>query len=228
MPATADFPDRLLIGSRTVATLKLGVLVSGRGSNLGAMLDAIREGRLDAEVCVVVSNRAKATAVELARAAGIRVECLRAGDYADRAGFDGAVVNVLRSAGVEWVALAGFMRLVTPVLLRAYEDRILNVHPSLLPAFPGLDAVGQALEYGVKVAGCSVHFVSEVMDSGPVIGQRAVQVEEGDSVDALSARILVQEHELYVEVLQAIAEGRVRLEAPAEDARRRRVKVLPR
>ena len=211
-----------------VSTLKLGILVSGRGSNLQAILDAVREERLDADIRVVISNRAKAIAVERARDANVPVRCFRAKDYEGREAFDGAVVAALKEAGVEWVILAGFMRLITPVLLSAFEDRIINIHPSLLPAFPGLKAQEQAVAYGVKVAGCTVHFVNEATDGGPVIGQRAIAVDDDDDADSLSERILVEEHRLLIDVLRALSEGRIELDPPCVDGTeglRRRVHV---
>lgn len=210
-----------------VSMLKLGILVSGRGSNLQAIIDAIREERLDADIKLVVSNRSKAVAVERARAADVPVKCLRAKDFSDREGFDGAVVEALREAGVEWVILAGFMRLITPVLLNAFEDRIVNIHPSLLPAFPGLKAQEQALQYGVKVAGCTVHFVDEATDGGPVIGQRAIAVHDDDDADSLAERLLLEEHRLLVDVLSALSESRVALDPKPADGSRRRVHVRP-
>ena len=222
-----------------MANLKLGILVSGRGSNLQAIIDAIRDGSLDAEIKLVVSNKSKAQAVERAREANVPVQCFRIGDFAGRGEFDGAVVDALRKAGVELVVLAGFMRLITPVLLNAFEDRIINIHPSLLPAFPGIKAQHQAIEYGVKVAGCTVHFVDETPDGGPVIGQAAVEVRDDDTGDSLAERILVEEHRLLVDVLRALSEERIALDAapgPADgpesapdegEPARRRVRVGP-
>lgn len=199
--------------------LALGVLVSGRGSNLQALLDACREGRLDAEVRLVVSNRRDAQALDRARAAGVAVACLPGRDYPDREAYDRAVVEALEAAGVECVVLAGFMRIVTPVLLAAFPDRVVNIHPSLLPAFPGLHAQAQALAHGVKVSGCTVHLVDGGMDTGPIIAQEAVPVLEGDDEDALAARILEVEHRLLVASIQAIAEGRLRVEGPGAETR---------
>lgn len=203
-----------------MATLDLGVLVSGSGTNLQAILDATQDGRLDARVRVVVSNRPGVRALERAEHAGAPVRCLPHAQYPSREAFDDALVATLREAGVEWVVLAGFMRLLTPRMLQAFEGRIINIHPSLLPAFPGTRAQEQALHYGVKVTGCTVHFVDEGVDSGPIIGQRAVPVLDGDDVQALTQRILEQEHALLVDVLRWIGEGRVRV-VPAELAGRR-------
>jgi phosphoribosylglycinamide formyltransferase-1 len=194
----------------------LGVLISGRGSNLQAILDAIAEGRLDARVRLVIANRADAAGLERAERAGVPTRVIPHGAYPDRGSFDSALVAALREANVEWVVLAGFMRLLTPVFLDAFPRRVINVHPSLLPAFPGVDAQAQALAYGVKITGCSVHLVDAGMDTGPVIAQTAVPVLEDDSRDTLAARILPEEHGLLVRVLGWIAEGRVEIiEAPA-------------
>lgn len=210
-----------------MSTLKLGILVSGRGSNLQAILDAVRDGRLDADVRLVVSNKLKAPAADRARQANVPLRCFRTGDVDSREAYDGAVVEALRDAGVEWVVLAGFMRLVTPVLLNAFEDRIINIHPSLLPAFPGMKAHHAAVAYGVKIAGCTVHFVDESTDGGPVIAQAAVAVHNDDDGDSLAERILVEEHRILVEVLRAVSEGRVELDPKRADGSRRRVRVRP-
>jgi phosphoribosylglycinamide formyltransferase-1 len=189
--------------------ITLGVLVSGGGTNLQAILDAIAAKTLDARVAVVVSNTAGAGGLERAKKAGVPTVVLDHKAYAGREAFDAAVVDALRAHGVEWVVLAGFMRIVTCVLLDAYAMRVVNIHPALLPAFPGVDAQKQALDYGVRVTGCTVHFVDAGTDTGPIIAQRAVAVLAGDDVETLKARVLVEEHRLLPEVLQWIAEGRV-------------------
>ncbi len=185
---------------------KLGVLISGRGSNLQAILDAIRDGRLDARVGVVLSNVAGAPGLERARASGVPAEVLSHNDYVSRERYDEALVDRLRAHEVDLVCLAGFMRLLSPVFVRAYPGRILNVHPSLLPAFPGLHAQRQALEHGVKVTGATVHIVDEELDHGPILLQRAVPVLEGDDEESLSARILEQEHRIYPEAIGMVLE----------------------
>jgi phosphoribosylglycinamide formyltransferase 1 len=195
-----------------MASLDLGVLVSGSGTNLQAILDAVRDGRLDASVRVVVSNRAEAQGLARAAAAGVATRVMSHRDYPDRPSFDRALVAVLRDAGARWVVLAGFMRIVTAELLDAFPQRVINIHPSLLPAFPGVDAQAQALAYGVRVSGCTVHLVDAGTDTGPIIAQRAVPVLDGDDRAALAARILEQEHALLVEVLQGVAAGRLRVE----------------
>jgi phosphoribosylglycinamide formyltransferase-1 len=191
--------------------LELGVLVSGGGSNLQAILDAIAAARLAARCRVVISNRAGVLALERARSAGVEALTLEHRDFASREEFDRALVTALRERGVEWVALAGFMRVLTPTFLGAFEGKVVNIHPALLPSFPGVDAQEQALDYGVKVAGCTVHFVDGGVDSGPIIAQAAVPVLDDDTAESLRARILEQEHQLLPRVLQWLAEGRVRL-----------------
>jgi len=192
-------------------SVRLAVLVSGAGTNLQATLDAVRSGRLGAEVVTVVSNRAAAPALERARAAGVEAIVIGHTGFSSREAYDAAMVEHLRARGVELVVLAGFMRIVTPVLLEAFPDRVVNVHPSLLPAFPGLDAQRQALEAGVAVSGCTVHLVDGGTDTGPILAQAAVPVREGDDVEALRARILAEEHRLLPEVLQWFVEARVSL-----------------
>jgi phosphoribosylglycinamide formyltransferase-1 len=204
--------------------LDLGVLISGRGSNLGAILDAVEAGRLDARVRLVLSNKADAGGLELAARAGVPTRVLSHKDHADRPSYDAALVAALREAGASFVVLAGFMRLVTPTFLDAFPHRVLNIHPSLLPAFPGVDAQGQALAYGARVTGCTVHLVDAGTDTGPVVAQAAVPVLPGDDHDALAARILAREHELLVRALGWFAEGRVRV-APGEGGGRARVEV---
>lgn len=191
----------------------LGVLASGRGSNLEALLEAIAGGRLPVRPGVVVSNRSAARALEVARSHGVPAVFVDPRPFAgDREAYDREVVGVLRRHGVDLVALAGYMRLVTPAFLSGFPGRVLNIHPSLLPAFPGLDAHSQALTYGVKVSGCSVFLVDEGVDTGPIILQAAVPVEDGDTPETLAARILEQEHRIFPEALRLVAEGRIRVE----------------
>lgn len=185
--------------------LRLGVLVSGSGSNLQAMIDARAQGRLEAEITLVLSNRPKAYALERARAAGLATAVVSHRRFADRASFEDALVAELRAAKVEWIALAGFMRVLTSRFLSAFPQRVLNIHPALLPAFPGVDAQRQALEHGVKVTGCTVHLVDEGMDTGPILAQVPVPVLDDDDAETLAARILAEEHRIYPAVLQRIA-----------------------
>ncbi len=196
-------------------TLELGVLVSGSGTNLQALLDAARDGRLDARIRVVLSNRSDALGLQRARQAGVPAVVVDHKLFGSRTAFDEAVVVELRKAGVEWVALAGFMRVLTPLFLDAFAGRILNIHPSLLPAFPGVDAQGQAFRAGVSETGCTVHFVDAGVDTGPVVLQRKVPIHSTDSEDDVRARILEQEHALFVEALSLVAAGRARLVADA-------------
>lgn len=190
----------------------LGVLISGRGSNLQAILNAIADGRLDARVGVVVSNRLDARGLERAEKAGVPTVVLSHEDYDSRVAFDQAVLTALKERAVDVVCLAGFMRILSPVLVRAFPNRVLNIHPSLLPAFVGLHAQRQALEHGAKVSGCTVHLVDEELDHGPILLQATVPVEEGDTEDSLSARILEREHELYPKAIQLVLDGKVTIE----------------
>jgi phosphoribosylglycinamide formyltransferase-1 len=186
---------------------RIAVLISGRGSNLQAIIDAVASGELQATIAVVVSNRADAQGLQRAREAGIEALHLCPRDYSDRQRYDAAIVDALRKRDVDLVCLAGFMRLVGPPLLEAFPDRILNVHPSLLPAFPGLDAQSQALEHGVRVTGATVHLVTRELDGGPIILQTPVDILADDTVDSLSARILIQEHRLYPEAIRIVLES---------------------
>ena len=187
-------------------SIRLAVLVSGRGSNLQAIIDAIRTGRLQASVEIVVSDAADAPAVARARAVEIPAAVVRRRDYSSRAEFELALAGAVEKARPDLVVLAGFMMLLGPAFLDRFPGRVINIHPSLLPAFPGLEAQKQALEYGVKFSGCTVHYVDYGMDSGAIIDQRVVEVMPGDDVDSLSARILKQEHELLVDVIGRMGE----------------------
>jgi phosphoribosylglycinamide formyltransferase-1 len=193
-------------------TARVGVLLSGRGSNFLALHRAMARGEVPAEIALVVSNRAEAPGLAAARELGLEAVCLLHRGEPSREAHDAKVSAALRAAGVEWVCLAGYMRLLSSHLIRAFPDRILNIHPSLLPAFPGLDAQRQALEFGARITGCTVHLVDEELDHGPVVVQRAVAVEDGDSVDTLSARILEQEHRAYPEALRRLLTADWRLE----------------
>lgn len=187
---------------------RLAILVSGRGSNLQAIIDGVARRELDAVIAVVLSSRAEAPGLVRAREAGIEAICLRPADYPHRDDYDRAIVGALRARDVGLVCLAGFMRRVGTPLLEAFPDRILNVHPSLLPAFPGLDAQRQALEHGVRVSGATVHLVAPELDSGPIVLQAAVPVLDTDTVESLSARILVEEHRIYPEAIRILLEER--------------------
>lgn len=192
--------------------LPVGVLISGRGTNLQALINACAEPAYPAEIVLVVSNVAEAAGLARSEKTGIATQIIEHGDYPDRAAFDRAMDLALRAAGVELVCLAGFMRVLTPAFCATWRDRLINVHPSLLPAFKGLHAQAQALAAGLRVSGCTVHFVRPEIDSGPIIVQAVVPVRATDDAEALAARILVQEHRCYPLAVRLIAEGRVRLE----------------
>ena len=192
--------------------VRLGVLVSGNGTNLQALIDASREADYPAEVAVVISNVATALALQRARQAGIPAEVVAHKAFADRDAFERRLLEILSAHRVELVCLAGFMRLVGSTFLSAYPSRVLNLHPALLPSFPGLHAVRQALEHGAKIAGCTVHFVDLGTDTGPIVAQAAVPVLSGDDEGALAARIHAEEHRLYPLAVRLVASGRVRVE----------------
>jgi phosphoribosylglycinamide formyltransferase-1 len=189
--------------------LRLAVLASGRGSNLEAILEACRREDVPARVVVVVSDREGVPALERAIRAGVDAIFLNPKDHADRAAYDAALLTTLERYGSGLVCLAGFMRVLTAAFVRAWAGRLVNIHPSLLPAFPGLHAQRQALDHGVKVAGATVHFVDEGVDTGPIIVQASVPVRSADTEESLSARILVEEHRLYPEAIRLFAEGRL-------------------
>lgn len=203
---------------------RLGILISGRGSNLQAIIDAIDDGRLDAEIAVVIANRADAAGLQRARDRGLATRCINHRDFSSRDDFDRALVTELRAHGVDLVCLAGFMRLVGAPMLEAFPHAVLNIHPSLLPAFPGVDAQRQALEHGVKVTGVTVHLVTPELDAGPIVVQRSVPVLDDDTVETLSARILVEEHRAYPEAIEIVLSHRWQIAgrrfAPAFPARR--------
>jgi phosphoribosylglycinamide formyltransferase-1 len=190
---------------------KLGILLSGRGSNFEAIADSIQVGRLPAEIAIVISNRADAPGLESARRRGLNARLISSKGRV-REEHDAEVVAALHEAKVDFVCLAGYMRLLSPQFIRAFPNRIMNIHPSLLPAFPGLDAQRQAVEHGVKVSGCTVHFVDEHLDHGPIILQKTVPVLETDDDHALAARILEQEHFAYTEALRLVLAGEVEVQ----------------
>jgi phosphoribosylglycinamide formyltransferase-1 len=185
----------------------LGVLISGRGSNLQAIIDAVAGGRLDARIAVVISNRPEAAGLERARRAGIETLVLSHKAYPDRLAYDRVLASTLKERGVTLVCLAGFMRLLSAEFIRAFPNAVLNIHPSLLPAFPGLDAQQQSVAYGVKVSGATVHFVTPELDAGPIVLQAAVTIEDNDTAESLSERILEQEHRIYPEAIGLILAG---------------------
>jgi phosphoribosylglycinamide formyltransferase 1 len=199
---------------------RIGVLLSGRGSNFEALAESIRAGRIPGvEIALVVSNREGAPGIEKARARGIAARVIPSKGL-EREAYDRQVAAALQDAKVDLVCLAGYMRLLSPYFIAAFPQRILNIHPSLLPAFPGLEAQRQALEHGVKFAGCTVHFVDENLDAGPIVLQSAVAIRDDDTVESLSERILGEEHRIYTEAVRIILEGRFRIEG-------RRVLIAP-
>jgi phosphoribosylglycinamide formyltransferase-1 len=199
--------------------MRLGILISGRGSNFEAIANNIARRKLDAEIAVVISNRASAPGLEIARLRGIPLRVISSAGM-EREAYDKLLIEELKTHEVDLVCLAGFMRLLSANFVRAFPNRVLNIHPSLLPAFPGLDAQRQALEHGVKIAGCTVHLVDEFLDSGPIVIQAAVPVLDDDTVESLSARILQQEHSIYSQAIQYFADRRLIVEG-------RRIRILP-
>lgn len=190
---------------------KIAVLISGRGSNLKALLGACADPDYPAEIALVISNKPKADGLEFARAAGVTQAVIDHRDFETREEFDAAVTERLRAANIDYVCLAGFMRMLSPDFVDEWRGRLINIHPSLLPAFRGLHVQERTLDSGVKIAGCTVHFVSAEMDAGPIVGQAAVPVLPGDTVESLSARILEQEHRLYPAALRLIVDGAARI-----------------
>ena len=191
---------------------RIGVLLSGRGSNFEALADSVATGRIpDAEIAVAVSNREGAPGIDRARARGIETRVIPSKGL-QREEHDRLVVAALEERRVELVCLAGYMRLLSPYFIQKFPQRILNIHPSLLPAFPGLEAQRQALEYGVKFTGCTVHFVDENLDAGPIVAQAVVPVRDGDTPETLAARVLAEEHQLYTEAVRLVLSGKFRIE----------------
>jgi phosphoribosylglycinamide formyltransferase-1 len=194
-----------------MARLKVGVLISGRGSNLQALIDACAEPDYPAEIVLVLSNRADALGIERARRAGLKTTVIPHGDFVDREGFEAALDGALREAGAEFVCNAGFLRILTPWFVERWRDRQINIHPSLLPAFPGLHTHERALAAGVRFSGCTVHFVRPAMDDGPIIVQAAVPVLPDDDAGTLAARVLAAEHRIFPLALRLVAEGRAKV-----------------
>jgi phosphoribosylglycinamide formyltransferase-1 len=189
---------------------RLGILISGRGSNFEAIANNVAAGKIPAEIAVVIANRPQARGLEIARERGLNGVCLPSKGL-DREVYDRMLLAELGRHGVDLVCLAGFMRLLSATFIREFPNRILNIHPSLLPAFPGLDAQHQALEHGVRITGCTVHFVDEYLDAGPIVLQTAVPVLDDDTVDTLSARILKEEHRIYSEAIRMVLAGGYRI-----------------
>jgi phosphoribosylglycinamide formyltransferase-1 len=191
--------------------LKLGVLISGNGSNLQSIIDHIENGSLPAVIKIVISNNPNAFGIVRAEKHNIAVSVLESADYKTKEDFDQKLIEILKENDVDLVALAGFMRILTPTFLRAFPQRVMNIHPALLPSFPGLHAQKQAFDYGVKISGCTVHFVDEGVDTGPIIIQAAVPVLGNDTEETLSARILKEEHRIYPQAIRWFAEGKLEI-----------------
>jgi phosphoribosylglycinamide formyltransferase 1 len=198
--------------------LKIGILVSGRGSNLQAIIDAIDMKKINAEIAVVISNIPGVVALERAKKHGIKAVVINSKEFSDKTEYEKQVIKALDEAKVGLVCLAGYMKLLSPVFVRHFKGKIMNIHPALLPAFPGLDVQRKALEYGVKYSGCTVHFVDEGCDTGPIIIQAVVSVMDNDTEEILSARILEKEHKIYPEAIKLFADGMLKVEG-------RRVKI---
>lgn len=199
--------------------LKIGILASGRGSNLQSIIDNIESGELKAEIKIVISDRKKAFALERAANHQINTLYINPEQYGTKEDYEQKLIDIFKEKGVELVVMAGFMRILSPYFIKQFRQRLMNIHPSLLPAFPGLHPQRQALEYGVKVSGCSVHFADEGMDTGPIILQSSVPVLDDDDEDSLAARILEQEHQIYPYAIKLFSEGRIKIED-------RKVKVI--
>ena len=191
--------------------LKLGILISGNGSNLQSIIDHIEKGSLKATIKIVISNNSDAYGLTRAKKHGIPVVVLKNGDFKNKEDFDSELINIFKKNSVDLVILAGFMRIITSTLLNAFPQKIMNIHPALLPSFPGIHGQKQALEYGVKLSGCTVHFVDEGVDTGPIIIQSAVQVFDDDTEETLAARILKEEHRIYSQAIQLFAESKIEI-----------------
>jgi len=199
--------------------LKIAVFASGRGSNFQSIIDNIKSGDLEAEIKLLISDRQEAGALKRAEHEDIENVYINPDHFGSKADYERELIGLLKTAGVELVVLAGYMRILSPLFVKEFKNKIINIHPSLLPAFKGLDAQKQAVDYGVKYSGCTVHFVDQGMDTGPIIKQAVVEVNADDSADDLAARILKEEHKIYPEAVKLIAEGRIKIEG-------RKVKIL--
>jgi len=196
---------------RAKQKLRLAVLASGSGTNLQSIIDQSQQGRLDAEICLVISNNPGAGALTRAAQAGIKTLCIDHREFDTREDFDRAVIAGVEKVGAELIVLAGFMRIISALFLQAFPQKIINIHPSLLPSFPGLHVQQKAIDYGAKFSGCTVHFVDSGVDTGPIIVQAVVPIFHDDSEETLAARILEQEHKIYPQAIQWIAEGRIKI-----------------
>ena len=189
--------------------INIGVLASGRGTNLQAIIEAIEEGKIEGRISIVISDNPDAYALKRARQHNIETRYINFKEFKNREDYDKEIINYLKEKKVDLVVLAGYMRILTPYFINAYKDKIINIHPALLPSFPGLHAQKQAVEYGVKVSGCTVHFVDEGVDSGPIILQQAIEVKDDDTEESLAERILREEHQIYPKAIQLFSEGRL-------------------
>jgi len=189
--------------------INIGVLVSGRGTNLQSIIDAIREGKIEGRISIVISDNREAFALKRAEKSNIETRYIDFKSFKNREDYDKKIVEYLKEKNVDLVVLAGYMRILSPYFIKMYKNRIMNIHPALLPSFPGLHAQRQAVEYGVKVSGCTVHFVDEGVDSGPIILQKAVEVEDSDTEESLAERILKEEHQIYPRAIQLFSEGKL-------------------
>ena len=189
--------------------INIGVLASGRGTNLQAIIEAVEEGRIEGEISIVVSDNSDAYALKRAKQHNIETQYINFRSFKNREDYDKKVVECLKEKKIDLVALAGYMRILSSYFIKAYKNKIMNIHPALLPSFPGLHAQKQAVEHGVKVSGCSVHFVDEGMDSGPIILQKAVEVSDNDTEESLAEKILKEEHQVYPRAIQLFSEGRL-------------------
>lgn len=197
---------------QTKAAYRIAVFASGSGSNFQAIVDAVASSKLDVQIELLICDRPQAYVIERAKQADVPVFAFRPKDYPNRESYELVILEELKQRGVDLIVLAGYMRIITNVLVETYEGRMINIHPSLLPAFPGVDSIGQAIAYGVKVTGVTVHYVDGGLDSGPIIAQQVVDIRAGEPVDELAERMHTAEHELYPEVIRLLSEGRVQLE----------------
>ena len=189
--------------------VNIGVLASGRGTNLQAIIEAIEEGRIDGKISIVISDNWDALAIKRAEQNNIETRYINFKEFKDREDYDKEIIKTLKKKKVDLVVLAGYMRILTPYFINVYKNKIMNIHPALLPSFPGLHAQRQAVEYGVKISGCTVHFVDEGVDSGPIILQKAVEVKDNDTEESLAERILKEEHQIYPQAIQLFSQGRL-------------------
>ena len=189
--------------------INIGVLASGRGTNLQAIIEAIEDGKIAGEIKVVISDHPKACALKRAQQYLIDIQCIDFKEFKNREDYDKEIIKALKEKKIDLVVLAGYMRILSPYFIRAYQNKIMNIHPALLPSFPGLHAQKQAIENGVKISGCTVHFVDEGIDSGPIILQKSVEVSDDDTEESLTEKILKEEHQIYPQAIQLFSEGRL-------------------